>query len=190
MDYVMRGGPRPAMLVDKINYEVMGANVWRHAATLDQMSRHPAPYYLSTALREGRRRLEPTRLSAPEVIEQSVDLRDRTVEGNAHSYPYPIIQRTLDNVTELVFVTAPLDRDTTVSGAFHGDLDVAISTRDADLGVTVYEQLPDGRLFNLAYWMGRASFARDNTVRHLLTPGQPTHIPFETSVMSGRLIKG
>jgi putative CocE/NonD family hydrolase len=190
MDYVMRNGPRPAILVDKINYEVMGGNVWRHAATLDQMSRHPAPYDLSTALRDGRRRLELTRPSTPEVIDQSVDLRDRTVEGNAHAYPYPIIQRTLDNVTELVFVTDPVDRDTTVSGAFRGDLDVAISTRDADLGVTVFEQLPDGRLFNLAYWLGRASFARDNTVRHLLTPGQPTHIPFETSVMSRRLIKG
>lgn len=64
---------------------------------------------------------------------------------------------------------------------------MALSTRDADLGVTVFEQLPDGRLFHLAYWLGRASFAQDNTVRHLLTPGQPTRIPFETNVMSRRL---
>jgi uncharacterized protein len=190
MDFIMRGGPRPAMLVDKINYEVMGANVWRHAASLEQMSRHPTPYYLSAALQGDRRRLASTRPSPPAVIAQSVDLRDRTVKTNAHSYPYPIIEQALDHVTELVFVTDPLARDSTVSGAFRGDLDVAISTRDADLGVTVFEQLPDGRLFHLAYWMGRASFARDNTVRRLLTPGQPTRVPFETSVVSRRLSKG
>ena len=28
LDYVMRGGPRPALLRDRINYEIMGANRW------------------------------------------------------------------------------------------------------------------------------------------------------------------
>src|SRR5262249_418528 len=28
MDHVMRGAPRPALLADKVNYEVMGANEW------------------------------------------------------------------------------------------------------------------------------------------------------------------
>ena len=30
-DYVLRGGPRPPLLQDKVNYEVMGANQWRTA---------------------------------------------------------------------------------------------------------------------------------------------------------------
>ena len=30
-DYVLRGGPKPALLKERVNYEVMGANLWRQA---------------------------------------------------------------------------------------------------------------------------------------------------------------
>src|SRR5215469_7050924 len=36
-DYVLRGGPKPAILEDRVNYEVMGADVWRHAPSIDDM---------------------------------------------------------------------------------------------------------------------------------------------------------
>ena len=34
MDYVLRGKPKPALLENTVNYEVMGANVWRHTTSL------------------------------------------------------------------------------------------------------------------------------------------------------------
>lgn len=37
-DYVLKGGPKPALLKDRVNYEVMGANVWRHAPSLAAMA--------------------------------------------------------------------------------------------------------------------------------------------------------
>jgi uncharacterized protein len=43
MDYVMRGGPKPALLKDKINFEVMGANEWHHVSSLAQMAQHGPP---------------------------------------------------------------------------------------------------------------------------------------------------
>ena len=30
-DHVLKGKPRPALLADRVNYEVTGANVWKHA---------------------------------------------------------------------------------------------------------------------------------------------------------------
>ena len=77
-----------------------------------------------------------------------------------------------------------------VSGAFTGTLDVPINKKDFDAGVTVFEQLPDGRLVHLAYWIGRASFAADRGKRALLTPDRPAQIPFETSLVSRRLGQG
>ena len=65
-----------------------------------------------------------------------------------------------------------------------------MNRRDVDLGVTIFEELPDGRLFHLGYWLGRASFASDRTTRRLLTPGRTTRIPFETNVVSRLLGAG
>src|SRR5262249_32297538 len=48
----------------------------------------------------------------------------------------------------------------------------------------------DGRLMHLAYWLGRASFAHDGSVRRLLTPGTAARIPFETTVVSRQLSAG
>src|SRR5262249_18373350 len=33
-DYALKGGPKPALLADRVNYELMGANEWRHAPSL------------------------------------------------------------------------------------------------------------------------------------------------------------
>ena len=42
MDYVLKGKPKPGLLDNNVNYEVMGANVWRHAPSLDSDSRRRA----------------------------------------------------------------------------------------------------------------------------------------------------
>lgn len=189
MDYVLRGGSRPAMLKDRINYEVMGANEWRHVSSLGEMSRRAERLYFTSGRDGTRYRLAADR-PAPGAIDEQVNLADRTVSNNDHSYPDPIVEDKLDRLTELMFVTAPFEASRVVSGAFSGELDVTINKRDFDAGVTVFQQLPDGRLFHLAYWLGRASFAKDPTVRALLTPGKPTRIPFETTVVSRLMDKG
>lgn len=190
MDYVLRGGPKPAMLADRINYEVMGANEWRHTASLSQMSSRHVPYYLTATPEGNRYRLSPTKPARPGSIERSYDLADRTVQNNAHSYPDPIVEEALERPTELMFVSQRFERPTIVSGAFAGELDITINKRDVDLGVTVFEQTPDGQLMHLAYWLGRASFARERSVRRLLSPGQAARIPFETTVVSRQLSAG
>src|SRR5581483_1517834 len=37
-DHVFKGAAKPALLADRVNYEVMGANHWRHAASLQAMA--------------------------------------------------------------------------------------------------------------------------------------------------------
>ncbi|MGE5049848.1 MAG: CocE/NonD family hydrolase [Deltaproteobacteria bacterium] len=38
-DHVLKGKPRPALLADRVNYEVTGANRWKHAPSLRAMAR-------------------------------------------------------------------------------------------------------------------------------------------------------
>jgi uncharacterized protein len=60
-----------------------------------------------------------------------------------------------------------------------------------DIGVVLYEVLPNGELFQLSYFIGRARYAQDRSVRHLLTPGKLESIPFDkTRMVSRRLSKG
>jgi predicted acyl esterase len=50
-DYVLKNGARPALLKNKINYQVMGSNEWRHAASLRHISNDTMTFYLSTVRR-------------------------------------------------------------------------------------------------------------------------------------------
>lgn len=56
--------------------------------------------------------------------------------------------------------------------------------------VAVSEQMADGRLFHLGYWLGRASYAGHLKKRVLLTHGKAVRIPFMANVVSGLMAPG
>jgi putative CocE/NonD family hydrolase len=189
LDYVLRGGAKPEVLADRINYEVMGANQWRHAPSLASLQAHAVRFYFSAAREHTGYRLQPRKPAAGSLA-QTVDLADRRSENNTHSYPDPIIEAPLRGASGLMFASAPFKAARVISGSFAGELDVTLNKKDFDAAVTVFEQLPDGRLFHLAYWFGRASFARDATARALLAPGKAARLPFETTFVSRQLARG
>lgn len=74
----------------------------------------------------------------------------------------------------LCLLSLPLQGTVAADPPALGELAITINKHDVDLGVTVYEQTPDGKLFHLGYSPGRASYANDREKRTLLTPGTPT----------------
>jgi putative CocE/NonD family hydrolase len=193
MDYVMRGGPKPALLKDKINFEVMGANEWHHASSLNQMTQQQTPFYFSSAKDEGHYSLVQQKGDKSAAVTETVDLADRSKLNGMHYYPRPIIEAKLEDdgpVTEMVYASKPFAKPQTISGAFTGELDVTLNKKDADLAVAVFEQMADGRLFHLGYWLGRASYAGHPEKRVLLTPGKSIRIPFATNVVSRVMAPG
>lgn len=55
-DHVLKGSAAPALLKDAVNYEVMGANEWQHAASLDAMAdKHLRLYLDATTFGPGHR---------------------------------------------------------------------------------------------------------------------------------------
>lgn len=185
LDYVMRGGPKPTMLKDKINYEVMGANTWKHARSLQAMSSANLRLYLSSVKDGGRYRLAEAKPAAQRFIEQTVDLADRTTSNNDY-YPFPIVRDALQPATGLVFVSDPLTAPLEISGSFSGELKISINKKDVDLGVSLYELSPDGKVMQLSYYLGRASYANDMTTRKLLAPGEKRSVPLGATRMTSR----
>jgi putative CocE/NonD family hydrolase len=182
-DWIMRGAGRPAMLANRINFEVMGANVWRHAASIDAMASRRQRYYL-----------EPGTLSTQQPRKQSsmlqtVNFADRrTVNGNDY-YPSPILGGKPDLSRGLVFVTPPLRRSTEIDGFFTGHLQATINKRDMDVEAVLYQILPSGTIMHLSYFMGRASYGDDLITRRLFVPGRPRSIAFDRSRLVSRSIQ-
>jgi putative CocE/NonD family hydrolase len=185
-DHVFRGAPLPELLSDRINFEVMGANRWRHVPSLDSMGNGRMRLYLAGRSAGERLALTealPARLGSAGL---KVDFRDRSdVDYQA---PSELVSRTLDTRNALVFSSAPLATPLEVNGAFAGRLGIVTNKKDLDLAVSLYEQMPDGRYFPLAFFIGRASYLADRSRRHLLQPGRIQTLAFESDRMTSRLV--
>lgn len=188
-DHVLHGAPKPSLLKDRVNYQRMGANQWLHAPSIDKMATKVLTLYLSRGV-DGKPRLSERPGSASCRLDQTVDFRDRQTTANDY-YPYPVVGKTLDPNLGLSFVSAPFEEPMSIDGVFEGELKAIINKRDMDVGAVLYELMPDGRLFHLSYYLGRASYAQAMETRRLLTPGKVATIPFTRSRMTSRkLSKG
>ncbi len=186
-DYVMRGKQRPPLVADHVNYEVMGANQWRHAATFEGTGREMR-LYLSGS-RQGPYRMLSTQPQRRVTLEQRVDFADRKTSNN-DSYPAPIVGKKPNVSNGYVFVTAPFDKPADLTG-FDASIDLIVNKRDLDIGLVLYELRADGTLMQLSYATQRASFAWNKSARRLLVPGQRTVVPIdEASFFSKWVAKG
>jgi putative CocE/NonD family hydrolase len=187
-DFVLRGAPRPAVLKDKVNYEVMGANQWRHVPTLAAMGPGKLRLHLGPARRGGAYRLLAHRPRAGASVRQTVDLADRT-DADRNSPGGGIVDKELDGSNALVFKSDPFRRPVELSGLFSGRLDLITNKRDLDFAVELYELTAGGEYVQLSYYMARASYVKDRTRRHLLTPGRRQRLDFRSGRLTSRRLQ-
>jgi hypothetical protein len=160
------------------------------------MSNQTLKLYLGNASPPSAAKLKDAHLLSPlapakeEFLHQEVDLKDRTQFDNDY-YPSSIITDEIDTSSGYRFVSEPFNEEVLFNGAFGGEILARINKRDFDVGVTMYELMPDGKFFHLSYVISRASFAKDPTRRALLQPGKVESIPLGvTKLVSKRLSKG
>lgn len=176
LDYILKNKPKPALLKNKINYQVMGTNVWKHAASLDEMNTDTLTFYLSTATSGNVHLLSAIKPEKVASLAQRVDFKDRTSENNF--FTPAIVFDTLDASNGLIFRTEPFKSDFSVNGSFSGLLYTTINKKDLDISMALYEQTPDGKYFFLTRYIGRASYAGNSSKRQLLSPGKKESIAF------------
>jgi putative CocE/NonD family hydrolase len=184
-DYVFKGTPKPEILADRVNYEVMGANEWKHAPSLAAMSPRRAKFYLTAAKSGDRYRLSARKPAASAFVAQTVDLADR---GDADKI-FPgggIVDKDLNSWNGLVFASDPFQNSIELSGLFTGRLELAINKKDLDFSVELYELTAKGEYVQLSYAIARASYVRDRTHRHLLTPGRRERLNFRSGRLTSR----
>jgi putative CocE/NonD family hydrolase len=169
LDYVLKDGKKPPILKDKINYEVMGANEWRHASSLEHMATDTVTFYLTDTPVGGCHLLSPQKPAKARFLRQTVDLKDRQTQNNL--FTQTIFNASLAGANALVFVSEPFTKPVTISGTFSGRLTAVTNKKDLDISLGFYELMPDGKYFFLTRYLGRASLARNKSRRQLLRPG-------------------
>jgi uncharacterized protein len=183
LDWVLKGAPKPVLLKDKVNFQVMGTNTWQHAPSIEAMSDRTLRLYLKYE------KLTPEKPEAHSFQKQTIDFTDRETMNN-YFHPNLIID-SLDASNGRVFTSAVFEESITINGAFTGQLVVETNKRDMDVSLSFYQQTPQGNYFLLSRYLGRASYAKDPEQRMLLTPGKKEQIPLNAShIISKKLEKG
>jgi uncharacterized protein len=187
-DHVLRGGPLPAVLKDRINYEVMGANVWRHAPSLEKTHDETLKLYLGTARAGDYYALTRERPAKPSGLTQTVNFADRST-ASSPTYPAEILSTKLDRPSGFAFVSTPFSAPVAVTGLISADLKLVTNKKDLDIAMVFYELTPTGHFFHLADIVQRASYARDATERHLLEPGKVESVPIRPTLFVSRQLR-
>lgn len=188
LDYILKGTAKPAFLKDKINYQIMDTDDWGSAASLDAMHNDYLKFYLSTTPSGAGYLLSQNKPGKSAYLTQEVDFADRTSSNNDY-YPAPIIREDITGKNGYVFFSEPLENTLLVNGSFLGQINLSINKSDLDVGITLYEVLPNGQYFHLSYYIGRASYAKDISRRNLLTPFKKESMVFDNTHLVSKQIK-
>lgn len=178
-DHIFKGAPMPSLLQDKVNYQVVGANVWKHAPSFAAMAKTHLTFHLS-AIPEGSAYHLSEKPSADTFVDLKVDLADRS-DADRKSPGGGVVSDAIDTWNGIEFVTDPLPKATELSGLFSGQLDFISNKKDFDFEIDLYEQTAADKYVLLTQFWKRASYAGDPSHRQLLVPGQHEHMDF-TSV--------
>jgi predicted acyl esterase len=121
-------------------------------------------------------------------VTQQVDLGnrsdiDRVLAGGG------LVNREIDTVDVLQFVSEPVQQRTELSGLFSGSLDVVVNKRDFDAYIGLYELNANGEYFLLTTWQQRASHVNDLVHRRLLTPGRHQRLAFTSIRLTSRMLE-
>ena len=184
-DHVLKGAPKPELLADRVNWQVMGADAWRHAPTLDAMATRTQRLYLVPGASADANALS----MQPQPWATSTQRVDFNNRSDADWTPSPnVVNAALGPHAGLVFVGDVLAQDTELAGAFNGVLDFMVNKRDVDVAISVQELNAKGEYMELAYWLQRASYNADRRQRRLLKQGVPQRLVVKDTRLMGRML--
>jgi predicted acyl esterase len=178
--YLFLNDPKPALLAGRVNFEVMGANAWRHAGTLDDLAKDRVRLYLTAEPNAGSGLLTPREPSRRAAIRLTVNLARRQ---DGEPPPSGLLTASVPVENGFAFVSGPLPGGLQIAGRFSGHLRLRVNKRDLDLTVALYELLPDGSYLHLFAPAEefRASYVRDPAHRRLLAPGTAESLDFTSA---------
>jgi uncharacterized protein len=197
--WTMQQGPKPPFLRQRVAYYVMGAERWRHADSVESITRRTEPHNLSSTgnptdpfasgtlgAAPGERaepdhyRYDPRDVSLAE-LESTVDPENRTDAR----LTYAAVGR------RLIYHSAPFADDVEINGFFALNVWLAIDQPDTDFRAAVYEVGVDGSVVQLAADSLRARYRDDPRRARLIDTHEPLNYRFERfTFVARRIVRG
>jgi uncharacterized protein len=194
--WTLQDGPKPAFLTKPVAYYVMQADRWRYADSLEAITAFTQPYYLDS------------KQNATDVLAGG-SLQPNTGSGAADHFLYDPRDTSLAQVEfevdpntltdqrliyaqrghELVYHTAPFEKDTEVSGFFKLSAWIAIDQPDTDFQVHVYEIADDGSSIQLTSDLKRARYRENPREPKLVHTKAALRYDFDQFTFVSRLIR-
>ena len=177
--YLFLNDPKPALLANRVNLEVMGANAWQHVDALDHLARDRVRLYLAADPHDASGVLTPREPAGRAPIRLTVDLAHRHAGGELPARS--LVTASVPVKDGVAFVSGPLPGGLQIAGQIGGGFLVWTNKRDVDVTVALYELLPGGSYLHLFAPAEefRASYLRNPARRQLLAPGRVQWLTFK-----------
>ena len=193
--WTMQGGPKPEFLQKRVAYYVMQADSWRYADTLAGVTSESRAFYLDSTvsatdvLSSGFLQVAPPKGKPDHYLYDPRDLSTAALEATLD--PGSLTDQSLiyaKRGMQLVYHSAPLEKDTEVSGFFKLSAWLAIDQPDTDFAASVYEIRQDGSSVRLTDDRLRARYRESKRAARLITTRLPLRYDFSQFTFISRLI--
>jgi putative CocE/NonD family hydrolase len=188
-DHIFKEGALPALLSDRVNYQIMGANEWQHVPTLKAIPNESIRFHLVAGSTNDDHRLSTDPTPNARYVSQIIPFADRRDSEDEPSAS--LVTQTPDTRNGIMFVSDPLKTATDFAGFPSGLLDFTVNKMDLDLAVTLYERLANGEYVRLSSpgFEFRASYAHDRIHRRLLRAGERQTLAFSSERLVSRRLQ-
>ncbi|WP_130735268.1 CocE/NonD family hydrolase [Flavobacterium sp. J27] len=184
-DYILKNKPKPKFLKNKVNIQVVGTNQWKNFKSLDEASNNSLRFYID---KKNDSSSVFKKSSIKSFFKQTIDFKIRDEKKKYYSTS---IDSTSIGVGRIALESEILENDIIINGSFTGNLKLSINKKDLDIAIDLIQIKPNGEVFYLSDYIGRASYAKDNTKRQLLKPNKIEEIPVKNaSFVSKKIEKG
>lgn len=188
--WTMQGGPKPEFLNKPVAYYVTGAEVWRHADSLEAVTRETRPLYLgssgggaSDVLASGQLSADKAQASGAldryvyDPLDVSIAATEVQVDPESKTDQRLVYARA---GRQLVFHTKAFDKAVELSGSLRLEAWLAIDQPDTDFVASVYEIRSDGSSVPLGSDMMRARYRQGARAPALIKTKEPLLYDFKS----------
>ena len=139
-DYILKEGKKPEILKDRVNFQVMNTNTWKHVAELDKMHNSSLKFYL-----QDKKNISVfTKPDNQSFTKQTVEFRNR---DRKDTYYKVSKKDSIKTTNSIAFESEVFDKDMIISGNLSGTFNVSINKKDFDTDTYLYQIQPDGKPF-------------------------------------------
>lgn len=189
-NWILKNGDKPDFLKDKINYYVMGENVWNYQDAFENLNNSELQLFLSSKDGNATDIFQSGILQTVQPKNQQPDkynydpLDDSFLDydlEDGHLINYSLYKsREAHKGAGLIYISSPMEKEYTIAGRIKLTAYLSMDVKDADLEILLYEITPDGKILFLTTDYLRARYRNSLEMEELLIPNEIYKYEFNT----------